>query len=178
MLMGSALLMLLALGLCLGLARYHRAMLRQAGRLMRRLRCSYATRRRWARRLLGFIASINDTLRVPTRTLVAIFACTCVHWTLRLSVLYLVVRGLGAELQWAWSFLVQMVSLSAGQFSLLPGGAGAAELTSAALLAPLIGKASAAAAILIWRAVTFYFYLAAGGPVFLWMLGSRKLAAA
>jgi uncharacterized protein (TIRG00374 family) len=178
MLMGSALLMLLALGLCLGLARYHRAMLRQAGRLMRRLRCSYATRRRWARRLLGFIASINDTLRVPTRTLVAIFACTCVHWTLRLSVLYLVVRGLGAELQWAWSFLVQMVSLSAGQFSLLPGGAGAAELTSAALLAPLIGKASAAAAILIWRAVTFYFYLAAGGPVLLWMLGSRKLAAA
>jgi uncharacterized protein (TIRG00374 family) len=74
-------------------------------------------------------------------------------------------------LQWAWSFLIQMLSLRAGQFSLLPGGAGAAELTSAALLAPMVGKSTAAAAILIWRAVTYYFYLVVGGPVFLLMLG-------
>jgi len=86
-------------------------------------------------------------------------------------VLYLALKGLGADLQWAWSFLIQMLSLSAGQFSLLPGGAGAAELTSAALLAPMVGKSTAAAAILIWRAVTYYFYLLAGGPVFFMMVG-------
>jgi hypothetical protein len=62
-----------------------------------------------------------------------------------------------------------MLSLSAGQFSLLPGGAGAAELTSATLLTPLVGS-TAAAAILIWRAVTYYFYLLAGGPVFVCLL--------
>jgi hypothetical protein len=68
---------------------------------------------------------------------------------LRYSVLYLVLRGWGGPAVDP-SFLVQMLSLSAGQFSLLPGGAGAAELTSATLLTPLVGS-TAAAAILIWR---------------------------
>ncbi|MCY1187898.1 hypothetical protein D9M73_289370 [compost metagenome] len=89
--------------------------------------------------------------------------------------LYLALRGLGVDVQWVLSFLVQMLSLSAGQFSLLPGGAGAAELTSATLLTPLVGKSTAAAAILIWRAVTYYFYLIAGGPVFLYLLGRPLL---
>ncbi|MOA66091.1 hypothetical protein D3C78_1927260 [compost metagenome] len=48
-------------------------------------------------------------------------------------------------------------------------------MTSAALLAPMVGKSTAAAAILIWRAVTYYFYLIAGGPVFLLMLGRPLL---
>ena len=89
--------------------------------------------------------------------------------------LYLVLRGLGVELSWIPSFLVQMLSLSAGQFSLLPGGAGAAELTSASLLSPLVGSSTAAAAILIWRAVTYYFYLLAGGPVFVCLLARPLL---
>ncbi|HHW3020965.1 TPA: lysylphosphatidylglycerol synthase domain-containing protein [Pseudomonas aeruginosa] len=84
-------------------------------------------------------------------------------------------RGLGVDIQWAWTFLIQMVSLSAGQLSLIPGGAGGTELTSAALLAPMIGKSTAAAAIVIWRAVTFYFYLVAGGPVFAVLAGRPLL---
>jgi len=112
---------------------------------------------------------------LPAQTLIKVFVLTCVHWLLRYSVLYLALRGLGADLQWAWCFLIQMLALSAGQFSLLPGGAGAAELTSAALLAPMVGKSTAAAAILIWRAVTYYFYLLVGGPVFLLMLGRPLL---
>ncbi len=53
--------------------------------------------------------------------------------------------------------------------------AGGTELTSAALLAPMIGKSTAAAAIVIWRAVTFYFYLVAGGPVFAVLAGRPLL---
>ena len=87
----------------------------------------------------------------------------------------LVLRGLGTDLQWVSSFLVQMLALSAGQFSLLPGGAGAAELTSATLLTPMVGKSTAAAAILIWRVVTYYFYLVVGGPVFVCLLGKPLL---
>lgn len=126
-----------------------------------------------ARKLLQFLAAFTDTLKLPVRTLIKVFALTCVHWVLRHSVLYLALRGLGADLQWAWSFPIQMLALSAGQFSLLPGGAGAAELTSAALLAPMVGKSTAA--ILIWRAVTYYFYLLVGGPVFWLMLGRPSL---
>jgi uncharacterized protein (TIRG00374 family) len=160
---------------CLILARYHRGLIRLSARLLKRLNVRAHTRRRWARKLLNFLAAFTATLKLPWQTLACVFALTCLHWALRYSVLYLALRGLGVDLQWAWSFLIQMLSRSAGQFSLLPGGAGAAELTSAALLAPMVGKSTAAAAILIWRAVTYYFYLLAGGPVFLLMVGRPLL---
>ncbi len=171
----SAVSMFSGLLVCVLVARYHRLLIRLSGRLLARLNVKAATRMRWARKLLHFLAAFTDTLKLPSRTLITVFALTCVHWILRYSVLYLALRGLGADVQWAWSFLIQMLSLSAGQFSLLPGGAGAAELTSAALLTPMVGKSTAAAAILIWRAVTYYFYLLVGGPVFLLMLGRPLL---
>ncbi|MCE0461971.1 MULTISPECIES: lysylphosphatidylglycerol synthase transmembrane domain-containing protein [Pseudomonas] len=156
---------------CVLAARYHRRLILLGARLLRHLRVKATTRRRWGRKILHFLAAFTDTLKLPRQILFQVFGLTCVHWALRYSVLYLALKGLGADLQWAWSFLIQMLSLSAGQFSLLPGGAGAAEVTSAALLAPMVGKSTAAAAILIWRAVTYYFYLVAGGPVFFLMVG-------
>ncbi len=171
----SAVSMFSGLLVCVLVARYHRLLIRLSGRLLARLNVKAATRMRWARKLLHFLAAFTDTLKLPSRTLITVFALTCAHWILRYSVLYLALRGLGADVQWAWSFLIQMLSLSAGQFSLLPGGAGAAELTSAALLTPMVGKSTAAAAILIWRAVTYYFYLLVGGPVFVLMLGRPLL---
>jgi uncharacterized protein (TIRG00374 family) len=171
----SALSMFGGLVSCVLVARYHRVLIRMGGRLLARLNVEPSTRMRWARKLLHFLAAFTDTLKLPAQTLITVFGLTCVHWILRYSVMYMALRGLGADMQWAWSFLIQMVSLSAGQFSLLPGGAGAAELTSAALLAPMVGKSTAAAAILIWRAVTYYFYLLVGGPVFLLMLGRPLL---
>ncbi|QGA51760.1 lysylphosphatidylglycerol synthase transmembrane domain-containing protein [Pseudomonas brassicacearum] len=160
---------------CVLVARYHRKLILLGARLLHHLRVKAVTRRRWARKILNFLAAFTDTLKLPKQTLFQVFGLTCLHWALRYSVLYLVLKGLGADLQWAWTFLVQMLSLSAGQFSLLPGGAGATELTSAALLAPMVGKSTAAAAILIWRAVTYYFYLVAGGPVFFLMVGRPLL---
>ncbi|MGC7838719.1 lysylphosphatidylglycerol synthase transmembrane domain-containing protein [Pseudomonas wayambapalatensis] len=175
MLLGSAALLCGALAAIVVLLRYRRGVMRWNGRLLQRLGLSTGRRRRWARTLLRFTRALADTWRLPKRTLALVFALTCAHWSLRYSVLYLVLRGLGVELSWIPSFLVQMLSLSAGQFSLLPGGAGAAELTSATLLSPLVGSSTAAAAILIWRAVTYYFYLLAGGPVFVCLLARPLL---
>ncbi|MEB0009041.1 lysylphosphatidylglycerol synthase transmembrane domain-containing protein [Pseudomonas sp. RTB3] len=164
-------------GLCLGIgfARYHRQIIKLNGSLLKRVNTSATTRRHWARKLLHFRDAFVDTLKMPRQKLAQVFVLTCLHWGLRYSVLYLALHGLGVDIAWAWSFLIQMLSLSAGQLSLLPGGAGAAELTSAALLAPMVGKSTAAAAILIWRAVTYYFYLIAGGPVFLLLVGRPLL---
>jgi len=106
---------------------------------------------------------------LPLSILLSVFVLTTLHWLLRYSVLYLTLLGLGKSLAWAWTFIVQMLALTAGQLSLLPGGAGSAELASAALLAPFVGKSTAAAAILIWRFVTYYFYLIAGAPLFLYL---------
>lgn len=175
LLIGTALTMLGALALGVALLRWRRGLMRGNGRLLGKLGVRPATCRRWARRLLQFFRAFNATLRLPRRILALVFALTCVHWALRYSVLYLVVVGLGGNLQWVSSFLVQVLSLSAGQFSLLPGGAGAAELTSAALLTPMVGKSTAAAAVLVWRGVTYYFYLVAGGPVFFCLLGRPLL---
>ncbi|BBH47859.1 lysylphosphatidylglycerol synthase transmembrane domain-containing protein [Pseudomonas sp. KU43P] len=175
LLLGSALLLCTALAGVLALLRYRRALMRFNGRLLQRLGMAPRRKRRWARKLLHFIAALAQTWRLPKRTLALVFTLTCAHWSLRYSVLYLVLKGLGVELSWVPSFLVQMLSLSAGQFSLMPGGAGAAELTSASLLAPMVGSSTAAAAILIWRAVTYYFYLLAGGPVFVCLLARPLL---
>lgn len=175
MLLSSAVLMVGALAGVVALLSYRRPLLQLNCRLLRRLKMSASRRRRWTRKILHFFRALADTWRLPKRTLALVFALTCVHWGLRYSVLYLALRGLGVDLQWMLSFLVQMLSLSAGQFSLLPGGAGAAELTSAALLTPWVGASTAAAAILIWRVVTYYFYLIAGGPVFLCLLGRPLL---
>ena len=171
----SAILMLGGLCLGIGFARYHRQIIKLIGGLLKRFNTTATTRRHWARKLLHFRNAFVDTLKMPRQKLAQVFVLTCLHWGLRYSVLYLALRGLGVDIQWAWSFLIQMLSLSAGQLSLLPGGAGAAELTSAALLAPIVGKSTAAAAILIWRAVTYYFYLIAGGPVFLLLVGRPLL---
>lgn len=175
MLLSSAVLMFGALVSVMALVGYRRALLQLNCRLLRTLKVSTSRRRRWTRKILHFFRALAETWRLPKLTLALVFALTCVHWGLRYSVLYLALRGLGVDLQWMLSFLVQMLSLSAGQFSLLPGGAGAAELTSAALLTPLVGTSTAAAAILIWRVVTYYFYLIAGGPVFLCLLGRPLL---
>ncbi|WP_040261180.1 lysylphosphatidylglycerol synthase transmembrane domain-containing protein [Pseudomonas massiliensis] len=171
----SAILMVATLLACWTMARHQRRFVQFSGFVLKRLRMSRPRRWRWARRWLGFVHAFKDTAGMPRTSLALAFLLTCAHWALRFSVLWLALHGLGADLQWAWSFLVQILSLSAGQFSLLPGGAGAAELTSAALLTPLVGKPTAAAAILIWRIVTFYFYLLAGAPVFVLMVGKPLL---
>ena len=171
----SAALILGGLCLCVSVGRYHRPIIRLNGHALKHIGTHAMTRRRWARKLLHFRNALIDTLHMPRQKLTFVFLLTCLHWALRYSVLYLALSGLGADVQWAWSFLIQILSLSAGQLSLLPGGAGAAELTSAALLAPMVGSATAAAAIVIWRLVTYYFYLIVGGPVFLVLIGRPLL---
>jgi len=153
------------------LGRFHRQVFLLNGWLIGRLGLKGSRQRSWARKVLGFRNALLECFRLPRSILLGVFLLTTLHWLLRYSVLYLTLLGLGSSLAWAWTFIVQLLALTAGQLSLLPGGAGSAELASAALLAPLVGKPTAAAAILIWRFVTYYFYLIAGAPLFLHVAG-------
>ncbi len=153
------------------LGRFHRQVFLLNGWLIGRLGMKAPRKRYWARKVLSFRNALLECFRLPKSILLWVFLLTTLHWLLRYSVLYLTLYGLGSQLAWAWTFIVQLLALTAGQLSLLPGGAGSAELASAALLAPLVGKPTAAAAIMIWRFVTFYFYLIAGAPVFLHLAG-------
>lgn len=125
-------------------------------------------RRRWlARRLLKCRQALQATLRLPIATLLAMLGLTTAHWLLRYSLLYLAVLGAGGNVDWIWTFLTQMLAMAASQFSFLPGGAGAAELGVSGLLLPLMEREQAAAAVLVWRLVSYHLYLAAGAPLFL-----------
>ena len=153
------------------LGRFHRQVFLINGWLIGKLGMKARRKRNWARKMLSFRNALVDCFRLPRTVLLTVFALTSIHWLLRYSVLFLTLQGLGSHLAWAWTFIVQLLALTAGQLSLLPGGAGGAELASAALLAPLVGKPTAAAAILIWRFVTYYFYLIVGAPLFLHLAG-------
>lgn len=146
-------------------------LIRHLPALLRRRGASRKRRPRLARRLLGFRQALVATLALPRPVLVLAMASCAAHWLTRYSLLYLALAGLGADVAWSWAFLVQMLSMAAGQLSLLPGGTGAAELGTGMLLIPLVGQATAGAAIVIWRFVTFHCYLLAGAPVFLAMIG-------
>lgn len=128
-------------------------------------------RRQVARQLLSGRRTLIATLRLPPRILAAIFGLCCLHWLLRYSLLYLAVIGISGQgdalADWAWTFMVQMLAMAASQFSILPGGAGAAEISVGAMLMPLMKPEQAAAAVVIWRLVSYHLYLVAGAPLFL-----------
>ncbi|WP_386082840.1 YbhN family protein [Vreelandella sp. F11] len=124
-------------------------------------------RRRWlARRLLRCRHALKVTLKLPRSILIAMLTLTASHWLMRYSLLYLAVLGVGGHADWMWTFLTQMLAMAASQFSFLPGGAGAAEVGVGTLLLPLMEREQAAAAVLIWRLVSYHLYLAAGAPLF------------
>lgn len=157
--------------LVVALMRYYRRVLLLAGRILHHFRVSPSGRRRLARRAIEFRHSMA-LIRSYSRTrLFGVYVLCAGHWLLRYSILFLVVQALGGALSWPYAFVVQMLSLGAGQISLLPGGSGGAEASSTVLLAPHLGTAMAAATILVWRFVTFYWYLLAGAPVFAVLAG-------
>jgi uncharacterized protein (TIRG00374 family) len=153
------------------LTRFHRGVLLALLRVLQKLRVSRRRRRRITHWVTAFRSGLILIGGFPRSRLQATYAFCVVHWLLRYSVLYIVVRGLGAHVTWAYCFLVQMLSLTVGQFTLLPGGTGGAELSAAALLSPYLDAATAAAAVLAWRFATFYWYLIAGAPIFLLQAG-------
>jgi uncharacterized protein (TIRG00374 family) len=128
-------------------------------------------RRRLARHALGFHHSLRLVQGFPRRRLGAVFLLCACQWLLRYSVLYLAVAAVGGTISWSYAFVVQMLSLSAGQFSLMPGGSGVAEASSTLLLTTRLDAATAAAAILLWRFVTYHWYVIAGAPVFAALAG-------
>lgn len=133
-------------------------------------------RRRWlARRLLRCRHALKVTLSLPHVTLLAMLLLTTLHWLMRYSLLYLAVLGVGGHADWMWTFLTQMLAMAASQLSFLPGGAGAAEVGVGSLLLPLMGREQAAAAVLVWRLVSYHLYLAAGAPLFV-VYGYRLLS--
>jgi uncharacterized protein (TIRG00374 family) len=145
--------------------KYRRVLL-WAGRVLRALRIARARRVRLARTFVHFRRGVRLILALPRRRLIAVYALCAAHWLLRYSVLFVLSVGAGAGITWSTLVLVQMLVLTAGQISLLPGGSGAVELTFGLLMSRWLDPATTAALLLEWRFIIYYWYLIAGAPFF------------
>ncbi len=152
-------------------ARHYRPVLLWSGKHLPKWRVSAAAYRRAIRILLRFRRGLRLSLGLSRGRLFAIYALCLGHWLMRYSILYVLIAGLDQHISWAYSFLVQMLVLTAGQFTMLPGGSGGVELSFTALLAPVLDHATLGAVLLMWRFTTYYWYLMAGAPVFALIAG-------
>jgi len=89
------------LAVLLALLRYDRAAIQAVGRVQRALRLGRLRGLASARRLLRFRRAVRATLGLPRARLLAVYLLCTGHWLLRYTVLYLVVRGLGVEVDWS-----------------------------------------------------------------------------
>lgn len=152
-------------------ASHYRPVLLWSGKRIRKWRISATIRRRVTRMLLRFRQGLRLTLGLSRGRLFAIYMLCLGHWLMRYSILYVLVAGLDRHISWAYSFIIQMLALTAGQFTMLPGGSGGVELSFTALLAPVLDHATLGAVLLMWRFATYYWYLIAGAPVFALFVG-------
>ncbi|MCC6208484.1 MAG: flippase-like domain-containing protein [Gammaproteobacteria bacterium] len=157
----------------LALWKYRRALL-FTGRILRALRIRRVRRVRLARAFVRFRHGIRLILALPRRRLLAVYALCAAHWLLRYSVLFVLIKGAGADVAWSTLILVQMLALTAGQLSLLPGGSGTVELVFGAMMSRWLDPATAVAVMLEWRFVLYYWYLLAGAPFFVAQILRRR----
>jgi uncharacterized protein (TIRG00374 family) len=156
--------------------RYYRWLIRGIGKAARLLRISLKLRRRLVRWAIRFRKTVGLLSAMPRPRLTLLYVCCAGHWLLRYSVLPLLLFGLGQTVPWSYLFVIQGLLLFAGQLSLLPGGAGGVELGFAALLAAWLEPQTLGVALLLWRFVTFYWYLSFGGAVFALTVGRGSKA--
>lgn len=159
------------------MVRHYRPLMLGFGRMLHWLRVSLQRRQRIARWIIQFRHAIGLLFTMPRHQLVLLYLYCAGHWLLRYSILPLVLIGLGQHVPWSYSFLVQGTLLFAGQLSMLPGGAGGVELGFTAMLTAWLDPGTLAMVLLLWRFVTFYWYLLLGAPVFTITTGhmTRKL---
>jgi uncharacterized protein (TIRG00374 family) len=167
----------LALGviLLLWLPRHYRPVAIWLGRVIRRVPGLCRLRYRLARWLIQFRRSVTLLLRLGASRLLLVYLLCIGHWMLRYGVLPVLLYFMGYSGHWSYIFLAQALMFLVGHLSFLPGGAGGVELVFGALLRPYLDGGTMAAAILVWRFCTFYWYLLAGAPVFIFTTGRRVL---
>src|SRR3989338_1387096 len=120
----------------------------------------------------GFLETFYGT-SFPKSVLAKSFLVTAVPWILDAFVLYLVLLSLGLEMPVIALAGVISISTIIGVASSLPGGIGSMEAVASLLLTSLgIAGVTAVAAILIFRAATFWFGSLLGALSFLYI--SRK----
>ncbi|MDD4856473.1 MAG: lysylphosphatidylglycerol synthase transmembrane domain-containing protein [Candidatus Krumholzibacteria bacterium] len=91
----------------------------------------------------------------------------------KFTVAYFIVRSLGMHASFVEVMLLQMAITLINYFFPTPGGSGAAELSSAALMSAVVSKGLIGFYVILWRLLTTYAAVAVGGGVVLHELGKQ-----
>jgi uncharacterized protein (TIRG00374 family) len=92
----------------------------------------------------------------------------------KFTVAYFIVRGLGMQASFVEVVILQMVITLINYYFPTPGGSGAAELSSAALMSTVVSTGLIGFYVIIWRFMTTYLAVAVGGGVVLHELGKKE----
>ena len=99
--------------------------------------------------------------------LYAMFLLATSGWLCRYAVLPLILVGFSAQGNPFYLMAVQGFLFAMSLMLVLPGGGGSIELVGSLLIQPFVPRAAVGIVLLVWRFLTFHFYLLVGGAVFL-----------
>lgn len=112
-----------------------------------------------------FSESIAHLWREQKGVLFLSLLLTVLYWMCYLSVVPIVLRGLGLRVGVVSAIIPQLIFNLFQAFIPTPGGSGGAELGFASMYAAMVPKSSLATFILMWRFLTFYLSLFVGGVI-------------
>ncbi len=134
------------------------------------------TRIHWAKRRLNkemrlMKEGYSHLFSVKRGVLVFIFFVAAVQWSCRYGVLSMLLFGFGLANNPFLLFFLQGILFSISLLVILPGGGGGVEVLTAIVLKQMYPDAPVGVVILLWRVLTYHFYLFVGGSTFLWSFG-------
>lgn len=98
-----------------------------------------------------------------------LFLLSVLYWGTRLCFVYLAILMAGQYLPWITAAAIQFLGAITGLITLMPAGFPGADLSIAGLLKSHMELTTALTVVLLWRLMTLYTNLAAGGLAFLWL---------
>ncbi len=99
---------------------------------------------------------------------------TAIVFLTKFALAYCIVRSLGMQASFFHVSLLQLAILLINYYFPSPGASGAAELSSAALMAPIVTKGLITLYVILWRLLAMYLPVAVGGFAMLHQLGRRE----
>lgn len=150
------------------LTSFRHPLIRLLGQLPWVRRIPLRMRKAGARAWLHIAKAVTDVLAMAPGKLLLIVATSVGAWVCRLSIIYLAVGAVNAQLPLADAMLIQFVGGLAGVLVMLPGGFIGADLMTSALLHPFLGAGTIASVLILWRIFTFHTNVILGGASLAW----------
>lgn len=157
---------------------FYREVARIAVRVLSRVRRkNYLDEGRWGHSAVAAVDRCHRKLlfyvfRRP-RVFVYGILVTAAIFIAKFALAWTIVRSLGARASFAHVAILQTAIVLINYYFPSPGASGAAELSSAALMAPIVSTGLVTIYVVLWRLLSLYVSVAAGGAVMLHEIGKR-----